>query len=144
MNCMEKSETQGREGAVECVVQMPLGLLGLERLKRLTLSSNPEEEPFLRLHGLEEPKPTFLVISPFIVQPAYQPEIAEEDRRFLALEDPNDSLLFNIVTVRGPRQATVNLKGPILLNRRTLRAKQVIPLNAMDYSVAHPLPVLAS
>ena len=43
--------------------------------------------------------------------------------------------------MRGPQQATVNLKGPIVLNRRTLVAKQVIPLNAPEYSVAHPLPI---
>jgi flagellar assembly factor FliW len=61
--------------------------------------------------------------------------------RFLGLEGPEDALIVNIVTVSGPKQATVNLKGPIVLNRRTLTAKQVIPVNSPDFSVAHPLPV---
>jgi flagellar assembly factor FliW len=33
----------------------------------------------------------------------------------------------------------VNLKGPIVVNRHTLVAKQVVPHNAADYSVRHPL-----
>lgn len=120
---------------------MPLGLLGFEQYKRFALLSTPAEDPFLWLQGLDEPKPAFLVISPFVVLPSYQPEIPEEDARFLGLEDQADGLIFNIVTVRGPQHATVNLKGPILLNRRTLLAKQVIPLNAPDFSVACPLSV---
>jgi flagellar assembly factor FliW len=47
------------------------------------------------------------------------------------------------VSLRGDGRATINLKGPIVLNRQTLIAKQVIPLNATTYSVAHPLPLRA-
>lgn len=144
MNCMATTDPQSAASPTECVVEMPLGLLGFEGCKRFTLFGHPEEEPFLRLQAAGEAKPTFLVISPFVVLPSYQPDVAEEDLRFLGLQDPNDSLLFNIVTVRGPQNATINLKGPILLNRRTLVAKQVIPLNAAELSVAHPLPVLVS
>ena len=139
MNCMTSTEPRQREAPAECVIQMPLGLLGFEQHKRFALLSNPAEDPFLWLQGLDEPKPAFLVISPFVVLPSYEPEIPEEDARFLGLQKQADSLVFNIVTVRGPGSATVNLKGPILLNRHTLLAKQVIPLNAPDFSVACPL-----
>ena len=37
--------------------------------------------------------------------------------------------------------ATVNLKGPIVVNRHTLRGKQVIPTNAPKFALQHPLPV---
>jgi flagellar assembly factor FliW len=33
----------------------------------------------------------------------------------------------------------VNLKGPIVINRRTLIGKQVIINNAAQYSLNHPL-----
>jgi len=141
MNCMARTETGNLLERNQCVIRMPLGLLGFERYKSFTLLTRPTEEPFLRLQAVGNPKLAFLVVSPFVVAPDYRPTIPKEDVRFLGLEGPEDALIVNIVTVSGPKQATVNLKGPIVLNRRTLTAKQVIPVNSPDFSVAHPLPV---
>lgn len=141
MNCMQTTEPLDLGVTAEGLIQIPLGLLGFERFKSFTLATNPEEEPFLWLQVVEEPKLAFLVMSPFVVVPDYQPEISEEDARSLGLQDQEEPLIFNIVTVRGAQQATVNLKGPIVLNRRTLVAKQIIPLNAPNLPVAHPLPI---
>jgi flagellar assembly factor FliW len=141
MNCTETIEPHDLGVGAECAIHMPLGLLGFEQCKRFALVASPEEEPFLWLQSAGEPKLAFLVVSPFVIVPSYRPEISDEDARFLGLEGPEGTLIFNIVTVRGPREATVNLKGPIVLNRRTLVAKQVIPVNAQSLSVAHPLPV---
>ena len=88
---------------------MPLGLLGLEQYKAFVLFSNPADEPFLWLQVVDDPKLAFLVMSPFGVAPAYQPELSDEDVDFLGLQGPEDTLMFNIVTVRAPRQATLNL-----------------------------------
>ena len=138
---MEPIEQPRLEKAGECLIEMPLGLLGFERFKRFTLSAHPEEEPFLRLHVLGEPDLAFLVLSPFVVDPTYQPELADEDARFLDLQGPEDTLIVGIVTVRNAQHASINLKGPIVLNRRTLKAKQVIPINGSAFPVAHPLPL---
>ena len=145
MNCAETIETQtGNAAHAESVIKMPLGLLGLEQFKRFTLLANPDEDPFLWLKVLDDPKLAFLVISPFVVLPTYQPEIHGDDKEFLDLKDSEETVILNIVTLNGAQPATMNLKGPILLNCRTLVAKQVIPLNAPDYSVVHPLPVQAT
>jgi flagellar assembly factor FliW len=141
MNCTETTEPRTLGSSSECPIEMPLGLLGLERFKRFSLVTHPEEEPFLWLQVAGEPDLAFLVMSPFVVLPAYQPEIADEDARFLELQSPDDTLIFAIVTVRSGQDATINLKGPIVLNRRTLRAKQVIPVNASNFQVTYPLPV---
>lgn len=141
---MDTVEQRENEVAAECVLQMPFGLLGFEQFKRFVLRTQPGEEPFLRLRALDQPKLNFLVVSPFLALPDYKPVIGEEDARFLGLEQAEDMLLFNIVTLRGSREATINLKGPIVLNRRTLVAKQVIPVNAPEFSVAHLLPLQAS
>ena len=140
MKCMEITEQAEAELGTECVIQMPLGLLGFERFKRFVLTAHPGEEPFLRLRSAEDPNLAFLVLSPFVVVPDYQADIAPEDVEFLGLQSASDMLVFNIVTTRGA-QATINLKGPIALNRTSLVAKQVIPLNAPGLSVAHPLPL---
>jgi flagellar assembly factor FliW len=141
---MKYAETAESEPAVveeKTMLRLPLGLLGFERIKEYHLLANPKEAPFLWLQVPEDPTLAFLLINPFVAEADYQPDIPDEDARFLGLEEPTDALLFNIVTLRGPSRATVNLKGPIILNRRTLVGKQVVLNNAAEYSVQHPLPV---
>ena len=49
--------------------------------------------------------------------------------------------MFCVVTLRDkPQHATVNLLGPIVVNRRTLEAAQVV-VPAIGYSVRAPLAV---
>ena len=125
----------------ENIIRMPLGLLGFESIKQYVMLINPEEYPFLWLQVLEDPNLAFLVISPFEVVPEYQPDIPNEDVEFLGLKEPSDALIYNIVTLRRPGLATVNLKGPIIMNHNTLIGKQVVIVNAADYALQHSLPV---
>ena len=80
-------------------------------------------------------------IPPEIVVDNYEPNISPEDAASLGLENPQDALVLNIVTIHPNGEATVNLKGPIVLNRHTLVGKQVIPMNSTEYSLQHPLPM---
>jgi flagellar assembly factor FliW len=125
--------------ATENIIHLPLGLLGFERIKRYVLMANPGEEPFRWLQVLDDPKLAFLVIAPADFTSDYRPDLSPEDVEFLGLTEPSDALVYNIVCLRGGGRATVNLKGPVVLNRFTLRGKQVIVVNANDYSVQHPL-----
>ncbi len=122
-------------------VRLPMGILGFEQIKEYVLLANPEEEPFAWLQVEANASLAFIVIDPFLVMPEYQPDIPQSDVDFLGLDDPRDARLLNIVTIHSPNQATVNLKSPIVINRRTHIGKQVILANASDFSVQHPLPV---
>jgi flagellar assembly factor FliW len=122
-------------------IRLPYGLLGFERVQNYVLLTKPEEEPFLWLQMVGETKKAFLVVPPHFVVPDYGPDLSELDVAFLELEDPSEAFILNIVTMRGPGQATVNLKGPIVINRRTLIGKQIIPVNAAEYAIRHPLPL---
>ena len=51
--------------------------------------------------------------------PDYQPDIPQADVEFLKLKQADDALLLGIVTVHDDQRATVNLKGPIVINRHT-------------------------
>ena len=124
----------------ENVIHLPGGLLGFERIKKYVLLSNPEEAPFLWLQMLDDPNLAFLVVSPCAVVDDYQPEISDDDTEYLGLQTPKDALVFNIVTLQPDGGATVNLKGPIVMNRFTLIGKQVVPRNVADYGLKHPLP----
>lgn len=140
MKTAETTESERLTVKSENVISLPLGLLGFERVKKYVLLSNPQEEPFMWLQMLDDLNQSFLVIPPATVAPEYQPDIAQEDVDFLGLEEAADAIVLNIVTVRKNSRATVNLRGPIVLNRNTLVGKQVIPINANDYALQHPLP----
>jgi flagellar assembly factor FliW len=81
----------------------------------------------------------FVVINPFLIAPDYRPDIPQADVDFLGINDPEDAMLLNIVTVHKGGQATMNLKGPIVINRNTGVGKQVVISNGAEYSVQHPL-----
>lgn len=125
-------------------VRLPAGLLGFEHIKEYALLANPAEMPFAWLRPADSTPLAFVVINPFYAMPDYAPDIPDTDVEFLGLKVPADALLFSIVTLRGPNRATLNLKGPIIINRHTHIGKQVIVANANNYSVEHPLPVAAA
>jgi flagellar assembly factor FliW len=137
-------ETKAPEALANNRLQLPTGILGFEQFTDYMLLANPAEAPFAWLRVTENASLAFVVINPFLVMPDYAPDIPDADVEFLALKEVDDALLFNIVTIWGPNRATVNLKGPIVINRHTHVAKQVIIANASNYSVQHPLPVAAA
>jgi flagellar assembly factor FliW len=122
-----------------CDIRLPMGLLGFEQTKDYLLIINPAEAPFRWLQVKDNPALAFVVVDPFIVMPEYRPDIPQTDAELLGLASPSEAALFNIVTLHGSR-ATLNLKGPIVINRNTGVGKQVVIANAAEYSVKHPLP----
>src|SRR5579885_2428896 len=148
VNAMEEMDTAERDRTSEPIgcadVRLPAGLLGFEHLKEHRLIARPGDAPFCWLQVKGHPSLAFVVIEPFHFLPDYQPDLPQPDVDFLGLHSPEDAAVYVIVTVSGPRRATANLKGPIVINRRTGLAKQVVIANAAQYSVAHPLPVSAN
>ena len=139
MNTLEMEAENSYALASETVVHLPSGLLGFESIKRFLLT-RAEDGPFHWLQAENDPTLSFLVISPFEVMPEYAPDIPNEDVRSLGIECPDDVLLFNIVTLRPTGVSTVNLKGPIVINRFSRVGRQVIIGNSTAYSVHYPLP----
>jgi flagellar assembly factor FliW len=122
-------------------LRLPEGLVGFEEYKTFELLSVPDQFPFLwmRLHGPDTLD--FVVIEPGGIIPDYELELFDEDASQLGLASPADALVLNIVTVRhgGNASATVNLAGPVIVNRRTGLARQCILANYARYSAHHPL-----
>jgi len=85
----------------------------------------------------------FVVLEPGGVLPDYSVEIADADIKVLGITGPEDTMILNIVTLL-PEQASkisLNLVGPIIVNRKTLVGKQCIINNHEDYSARHILDV---
>jgi flagellar assembly factor FliW len=139
MQTVEANELETLTVRKENIITLPLGLLGFESVKKYVLLSNPEEKPFLWLQMLDNESQGFVVVSPSSVMPDYAPDISPQDVEFLGIKNSADAIVLNIVTLHANGEATVNLKGPIILNRYTLVGKQVIPSNVQDFSLRHPL-----
>src|SRR4051812_49415624 len=137
-NCIE---TEPATMVAASEVRLPMGLLGFEKMKDYLLISNPTEEPFGRLQVRGDTSIAFVVLNPFLIVPDYHPDIPQADVDFLGLTDAQDAMVLNIVPIPSHGTATMNLKGPVVINRNTGIGKQVVISNGADYSVQHPLMV---
>jgi flagellar assembly factor FliW len=121
---------------------LPLGLIGFAGYTRAELLHLPDNRPFLWLK-LSGPlgTVTFVVIEPGGIIPGYEPDIFDNDAEVLGISDPAEAMILNVVTVKSPtpHQATVNLAGPILVNRRTGIGRQVVIANYSRYSARQVL-----
>jgi flagellar assembly factor FliW len=121
---------------------LPQGIIGFASYTRADLLYMPDHLPFLwmKLHG-----PTddlhFIVIEPGGIVPGYEPEIFDDDAEQLGIVDPAEAMILNIVTLRRqqPVEATVNLIGPLVVNRRTRIGRQLVISNYSRYSAQHAL-----
>lgn len=126
------------------IITLPQGLFGFQKHTRYVLLSSPEEAPFLRLKSVDDPALQFVVVAPAAVSADYQPDISDADTKFLALDKSEDVLVLNIVNLHPDGEATVNLKGPIVVNRGTLVGRQVIPVNVADCPLRHAIGAAAA
>lgn len=140
------SEILTADTAAGHVLKLPHGLIGFPNHLTFELLYQPDQLPFrwMRLHGPEIVH--FVVIEPGGIVPDYEPELFDDDALELGIKEPNDALVLNIVTVSNsePVTATANLIGPIIVNRRTGIAKQVVLANHSRYDARYKLVVAES
>lgn len=131
---------------------LPRGIIGFSEYRRAELLYLPDHLPFLWMKLQGGPAPLqFIVIEPGGIVPDYEPEIFDADAEGLDLRDPAEAMIVNIVTLlqQSPVEATVNLIGPIVVNRRTRIGRQLVISNYSRYSAHHRVvenaqaPVLA-
>jgi flagellar assembly factor FliW len=123
-------------------VSFPAGLPGFPHAHRFELAPGSEREtPFLTLRAIDDLRARFVVVSPWAFFPDYEFALREEDAARLGIDEARAALVFCMVTLCAvPRRTTVNLLGPIVVNRRTLEAAQVV-VPVIGYGVRAPLAV---
>ena len=121
---------------------LPHGIIGFADYRRAELLYLPDDLPFLwmKLCGPVEGI-HFIVIEPGGIVPGYEPEIFDEDAAQLDLREPSEAMILNIVTLKrqDPVEATVNLIGPVVVNRRTRVGRQLVISNYARYDAHHAL-----
>jgi flagellar assembly factor FliW len=117
-------------------IHFPEGIIGFGGLCNYYLLDS-REGPFYWLQSEEEPELAFLLVDPRVFRHDYKLMVRESDLRDLNIKDKQDLLDFTIVTVpEDHSKISANLMGPILINRKTKLAKQVISENE-EYTVKH-------
>ncbi len=104
------------------------GLLGFSRFHRYVLIEHQEESPFLWLQSVDNPDLAFVVIDPLHIVPGYQPVPLTEIMKDLEAEKLDDLKVFVILTIPPgqPEEMTANLMGPVVINLKNRRGRQLI------------------
>ncbi|MCD8500918.1 MAG: flagellar assembly protein FliW [Bacillaceae bacterium] len=107
--------------------------------KQFILLPLGEGTPLYILQSIQTPALAFVVTSPFDFFPDYQVKLSEATIATLNIENEADVTLFVILTVKEPfSNTTANLQGPIVINGKLQKGKQVL-LSDTDYHTRHLL-----
>lgn len=100
---------------------------GFPEHRHFVLVSTADDGLLYTLRSVDDPELRFLVVPPAPFFPWYAPEVGDQVVELLATEQPADLLVLVVVTVAGEAaDATANLLAPIIVDRSTRRAVQVV------------------
>jgi flagellar assembly factor FliW len=110
----------------EQIVTIPDGLFGFEEYKKYAVLES-EFSPFFWLQSLDDEKLAFLIVDPFVICTDYEADIDDESLAKIGVESPEDVIVMAIVTVPSDgSHITANLQGPVVINKKNNRCKQII------------------
>ncbi len=137
---MEKVMTKIGELEIdeEKVVRFEKGIPGFESLRDFIVVEKEESYPILWLVSLDSPNVAIPVIDPWLIRVDYTVDIDEETVKELEIEGMEDLriLAVLVIPVGNPKDMTINLMAPIVINKRTGKGKQIIMENS-GYGIRH-------
>lgn len=111
----------------ERVITCPEGLPGFPDAHRFALVDVRDTGVFYWLQSLDDPALAFLTVVPWAFYPDYEPELPEADREALGLVSADEALVLCLLTVhREEESITANLMAPVVVNRTSRLARQVV------------------
>jgi flagellar assembly factor FliW len=118
---------------------------GFTGFTQFILESSEENAPFATLQSVEDDNVGFITANIFALFPEYQIELPEDIVTDLDVLEPNDVLIFGIITYKTSLiQSTMNLQAPVIVNIQNWKAAQIINSHP-TYQVRQPLvPVTQS
>ncbi len=107
-------------------ISFPHGLLGFEKFEDYVLL-DAERQPFYWLQSVEVERVAFVLVNPFLFRPDYELDIDDIDLAEIRIDDPEEALIFSIVTIPADgAPMTANLQGPLVINKEQRLARQVV------------------
>jgi len=142
LNIGDELKTSGVESSQNShQLTLPQGLFGFSEIRSMELFYDMEELPFMWLREQNKNGLAFIVIEPGGIIPDYAVEISDADVELLGITGSDDTMILNIVTLPSEQSSkiSVNLVGPVIVNRNSLAAKQCIINNHDKYSARYLL-----
>jgi len=120
------------------IMEMPSGMIGFPTLHRYALIPFPDPQvPFLWWQCIDESSVSFILIDPALIYPDYEVAVPAEELEDIELKSPTEGTVYVVVTVpNDPREMTVNLMGPVVINHSARKAKQLV-LSDTRYATKH-------
>ncbi|ABS75583.1 flagellar assembly protein FliW [Bacillus sp. L381] len=119
------------------IISFENGLPGFNDETQFVVLPLSEDSPFLALQSVKQEHIAFIVASPFIFFKGYEFDIDHATLELLHIEDIEDVEVMAILTLEEPfENTTANLKAPIIVNKKEMKAKQII-LHDASYETKH-------
>jgi flagellar assembly factor FliW len=120
-------------------IWFPRGLVGCPEWQRFRLWRDPDLPLVGILVSEDLAGVSLLVADPALVCDEYCVDLNDEDATELGIATADDAyVLVVLVAHEKPGHITANLLGPLVVNRRTGKAKQLV-LGDSGYSARHPV-----
>ncbi|MBQ9539757.1 MAG: flagellar assembly protein FliW [Treponema sp.] len=122
-----ETKTMGKiEVSQEQLIKLPQGLFGFADYREFALI-DCHVKPLIWMQSVQDKDLAFLLLDPFIVCQDYEADIDEGELTKIGIKDPSDVLLLSIITVPNDgSNITANLRGPVVINKKTHEGMQVI------------------
>ena len=135
-----KIET-GKFGTVDFeetdIIRFDQGIIGFPELFNFIILTPESDTPFKWMQSLDNLDITFVIINPQLIDRNYKIKINRNNIKSLKAESIDNIELYSIITIpENPKDMTVNLLGPIILNKENRTAKQIV-LEKTSYSTKH-------
>ncbi|UQZ89783.1 flagellar assembly protein FliW [Deltaproteobacteria bacterium Smac51] len=116
------------EFSEESVVKVLGGLIGLSGHENFVIIRYQDDSPFYWLQCVDDPELALVMVNPHLFKPDYDPPIPMSLNAELDIQAPGELSVFVIVTIPAgnPQAMTANLLGPMVVNPRSRRAKQLV------------------
>ncbi|MDR3670544.1 MAG: flagellar assembly protein FliW [Holophaga sp.] len=123
----------------DVILSFPKGLIGYPAFKAYRLFEPKDGYPLKFLQAVEREDISFTCIDVGAIKPDYVVPLSEVEAQDLAIREPSDALILALVVIPAdPTQMTANLAGPLVVNVKTLKARQ-IALNIDQFPLAYPV-----
>lgn len=117
------------------IITFEEGLYGFSEAKKFVLAGEIDAEfPFQWLQSINDPMLSFVVTSPFLFVEQYDFELPDAVVEKMDLKSIDAVMVYCLTVI--PDDAaltTINLKAPIVINKETKQAKQIILNEEYEY-----------
>ena len=122
------------------VIRFAGGIPAFEDEHEFVVLPYEEGTPYMFLQSMTTPELAFLMTDPFVFFPDYSFELDDENMEKLAINSMDDVLVCTLISVprSGVADMTTNLLAPVVINRHTMQARQIV-LEKTQYTTKHRL-----